>query len=277
MTAVEAYAKLNLSLAVLGRRSDGFHEIDSLVQTIDLCDRISIDLTDGGLVVENDLAGLAGRDLARVAAEAILARKRSNVGVAIHVEKGIPAGAGLGGGSSDAAAVLAILDRLVEPGLPSNDVARIAAEIGSDVPLFLRGGLLRVAGRGERVEREDASTSERFLVAVPPIHCDTATVYAQYDETADDAGVRGLRGENALLGAALMAYPELGPYHEAVLALGGEYAGMSGSGSSFYAAFKDVRATSSARERLTEALPDAKVFQCRATDAGHRVVEGRLP
>ncbi|MDD5264740.1 MAG: 4-(cytidine 5'-diphospho)-2-C-methyl-D-erythritol kinase, partial [Candidatus Bipolaricaulis sp.] len=160
-----AYAKLNLSLRVRGRRPDGYHDIDSIVQTIDLADRLLVHVTDGdGLHVTNDLPRLEGPDLAERAAAAVLAAKEVRRDVTIDVAKGIPAGAGLGGGSSDAAAVLRFLDLAIPPALPADRLYAVAAELGSDVPLFLIGGCVRIQGRGERVEARPEPRTETFAI-----------------------------------------------------------------------------------------------------------------
>jgi len=267
-----AFAKLNVTLDVRERRDDGYHEIDSLVQTIDLADRITVSRCERGVSVDNDLVGLRGRDLTEVAAERLLAAKGGG-GLRVIVEKRIPAGAGLGGGSSDAAAVLAAGDRLIPPRLPERALLEIAAEIGSDVPLFLLGGRVRITGRGEIVTRAGAASRERFVVLVPLIHCDTAEVYRRFSAGERSEGRRP-PGENALLVPALAAYPALARYHEAIGTLGADRAGMSGSGSSFFAAFRDVSASAVAAERLRERFPEAQVFVCAATDAGQQIIEG---
>jgi 4-diphosphocytidyl-2-C-methyl-D-erythritol kinase len=274
-----AFAKLNLFLAVHGRREDGFHEIESIVQTIELADRIEVDVRPGtGIVVENALADIQGPDLAERAAATWLAAKEASLHVEIRIQKGIPAGAGLGGGSSDAAAVLQSLDRLVPPRLADEELRRLAAGIGSDVPLFLVGGRVRITGRGEIVERLAGTRHERFVVVVPPMRCPTADVYGAW------AAHRTLRpgaapalGSNDLLAPALAVRPQLRRYEEAVAQSGGLYSGMSGSGSSFYAAFSgEDRAVACGRE-LRETLPECVVFVCGPTRAGVVQLESEGP
>ncbi|MGB2982952.1 MAG: 4-(cytidine 5'-diphospho)-2-C-methyl-D-erythritol kinase [Candidatus Bipolaricaulia bacterium] len=274
MIRLLAFAKINLTLSIAGRRSDGYHDIDSLVQTVDLADRISVGVTDEGIRIENDLDKLEGRDLAEVAAERILRAKDSSCGLAITIEKGIPVGAGLGGGSSDAAAVLAAVDRLVPPTLSGQELTRLASEIGSDVPLFLRGGRLRITGRGERVSSAGRPSSDCFVLIVPPIRCETREVYERWSGTASRSGQEGHLGRNELLEAALSAYPELAQYHVKIGRLGAAYAGMSGSGSSFYAAFPDSADAEIAAARLRDEFAEARVFVCTATREGHRIIGG---
>lgn len=272
MTArVLAYAKLNLSLAVLGRRSDGFHEIDSIVQTVDLADHLDIDVAPGDSIdLTNSLTHLQGPDLASQAAAALLAAKGVRRHVRIRIEKGIPAGSGLGGGSSDAAAVILTLDHLVEPSLPRSALASVAAGIGSDVTLFLFGGRVRITGRGEIVQRLRAARKEHFAVVVPEVRCPTADVYGAWGaHHGNFAPAASALGHNDLLAPALAVRPELHDVNDAVARCGALYAGMSGSGSSFYAAFDHPDQAHAAARALRVTLRDCAVLVCSSTDVGH--------
>lgn len=274
MMKLQAYAKLNLSLRVVGRRTDGFHDIDSIIQTIDLADAIMVKSANRGVTVINDLKLPPDVDLAARAARLLLGKKRSPQGVQIKVEKRIPVGAGLGGGSSDAAAVLWAVDRLIPPPLPTDCLVRLAARLGADVPLFLTGGLVRVTGKGERIAPLHPLRKERFLLLVPPVHCATAAVYAHLDRIVSTHGNSTTApplGCNDLEAAALDLYPALGPYREAIASLDAEYFGMSGSGSTFYAAFSDLKTATVAREHLVASFPEAKTHLCAATDSGYHV------
>jgi len=270
---VLAYAKLNLSLRILGRRRDGYHEILSEMQTIDLADRLEIALDDGGGIRVESPLGLGDQDLVARAAAALLAHKRVDRGVRIRVKKAIPVGAGLGGGSSDAAATLSVLDRMTPPRLGWETLCALGAALGSDVPLFVYGGRARVRGRGEQVEPLKASRAVWYVVLVPPVRCATAAVYAEWDRMGDAARradrSEPRRGENDLLAAALEAYPALQPYHEAVAELAAESRGMSGSGSALYAAYGEPEPAERARRLLQERFGTAEVSVCRPTDVGH--------
>ena len=274
---VVAYAKLNLSLRVLGLRADGYHEIVSEVQTIDLADRLTIDLAANDVRVESDLA-IHGEDIAERAAVALLHRKKCDRGARIRVEKTIPAGAGLGGGSSDAAAVLCVLDRLTPPELSFEALCEVGARIGSDVPLFLHGGRVRMTGRGDRVKRLPEPSVMHFVVLVPPVHCSTGSIYSRWDAIASmprgNADTPLRRGENDLLRPALDVHPALVPYHDVMQSLGADYCGLTGSGSSFYAAFGERAAAERAHASLRQQFDSADTFVCRPTGVGHRVLEG---
>jgi len=170
-----APAKINLALEVLHRRPDGYHEIDTVMTTLDLADRVRITgrapgaglevvLTGpyaAGIDAEDDLAGRAARLLAEESGRAPDLR--------IEIEKRIPAPAGLGGGSSDAAAVLRGLNALWSLGLDTEALALIGARIGSDVPFFIVGGTARCTGRGDRVEPLRDMRPLRMLILVPPV------------------------------------------------------------------------------------------------------------
>lgn len=271
MVTVLAYAKLNLSLRIRRRRADGFHAIDSIVQTIDLADRLTIFVGSAGLRVESPFP--PEEDLTVKAARLILAEKKAKTGVRIRLEKNIPAGAGLGGGSSDAAAATSVLNWLIPPPLPLETLHRLASDLGADVPLFLRGGRLETMGKGERIIPLSSGQERAFLVLIPPLHCATAAVYQKYDELhpKEKAALPRL-GVNDLEEAALRLYPALIPYREAINTAGGGYCGMSGSGSTFYAAFKKRDQAQAAAQRLAAAFPEARVEVCAPTESGRKEI-----
>ncbi|MDP6822706.1 MAG: 4-(cytidine 5'-diphospho)-2-C-methyl-D-erythritol kinase [Dehalococcoidia bacterium] len=164
---IEAHAKVNLTLEVLGKRDDGYHDIVSIMQTIDLHDSVSLTPSDD-ITLACDDPELSGYDnLALVAARELREAAGVDRGVAITLGKRIPVSAGLGGGSSDAAAVLNGLNRLWELELDLAELEGIAAGIGSDVPFFMRGGTALVQGRGEHVVPL-AHADIQWMVVVSP-------------------------------------------------------------------------------------------------------------
>lgn len=146
-----APAKINWTLEVLGRREDGYHEIRSVMQTIDLCDEVSAERSEVPVFETVDGERLADDDLVVQAARALEERVGRALPARIRVEKRIPVASGLGGGSSDAAAVLRLLNRLHALGLSSEELASVGTSVGSDVPFFVYGGTALVEGRGETV------------------------------------------------------------------------------------------------------------------------------
>lgn len=168
-----APAKINWTLEVLRIRPDGYHEVRSVLQTVDLCDTVTLSESEATeLVLTGEPGPLADeppeRNLAFRAAEALRARTGIRTGVRIELEKRIPVAAGVGGGSSDAAAVLRGCNALWDAGESEANLAEIAGEIGSDPPFFIFGGTASVAGRGEIVRALPDAQAPEILLATPP-------------------------------------------------------------------------------------------------------------
>lgn len=184
---VRAYAKINLALDVLGRREDGYHEIRSVVQTIDLYDRIRLTLKQSQaieLVCKGDGVPSGNTNLAYQAAQLLQERTHTLKGVRIELEKNIPIAAGLGGGSADAAAVIKGLNVLWELGLEEWEMLRLCEELGSDVPYCLLGGTALIQGRGEVLTPLEP-IDELWLVLVRPrISVSTQRVYQAWRDFA---------------------------------------------------------------------------------------------
>jgi len=163
-----APAKLNLFLHVTGRRADGYHELQTLFQLIDLSDTLSITVTDDGLVARPDgPEGVpAEADLTVRAAKALQAATGSRAGAVLRIAKRIPMGGGLGGGSSDAATVLLALNHLWGTGLSIDELAKLGLPLGADVPVFVRGSSAWAEGVGERLV--PVELPERWYVVVHP-------------------------------------------------------------------------------------------------------------
>ena len=162
---VRAFAKLNLTLEVLGKREDGYHEVRSILQTISLADTLTVE-TSQDLTFTCTDARLAGEDNLVVKAARLLDPTR---GATIHLEKAIPEAAGLGGGSADAAATLWALNTLWNLELPAWRLQEQAASLGSDVPFFLEGGTAVASGRGERLDPLPPARDRWFLLLHPHV------------------------------------------------------------------------------------------------------------
>jgi 4-diphosphocytidyl-2-C-methyl-D-erythritol kinase len=164
---VRAFAKINLTLEVLGRRPDGYHEVCTILQTIDLADRLEVQPA-ASLQVECDAPALAGEaNLVWRAATALAARQGIRPQARIRIHKAIPVGMGLGGGSSDAAAALVALNHLWGLDLPAAELAQVAAGLGADVPFFLWGGTALAQGRGDQVSPLPSLPSLPLLLVCP--------------------------------------------------------------------------------------------------------------
>jgi len=263
-----APAKINLALRVLGRRPDGYHDIDTLFQAIDLCDEVEVRLTADGVSVEVEGADLGPREenLAYRAATRFMEEARADAGVRVRLSKRIPVGAGLGGGSSDAAAVLRCLAGLIG-GVGEPRLRELGAELGSDVPFFLgESPLSRGQGRGEVLEPLPALPATDLVLVSPPVRVSTAEAYgALASSRAGTAPGMDARGHTAVLCtwrdlAAIarndfepvmtVAHPEIAGALAALRSAGASAVQMTGSGSTCFGLFADTAAANQAAEGL---------------------------
>lgn len=269
---VEAPAKVNLHLQVFGRRSDGFHDILSLFQAVSLQDTLDIRIRpDPSIRVFGDFDCPEPENTIARAARAFLGFLGRHEGAEVRAVKRIPAGAGLGGGSSDAAAVLKALNRAFGEALSGTELVRLAAEIGSDVPFFLGGSCAVVSGRGEIVDPSPARSDYSLVVLFPGFPTGTAAAYAAVDLARTGrppAGIGGMdareiRAEyrkdpgswtfrNDFYDALAPVNPELGRVRDALRDAGASFAGMTGSGSAFFGVFGSEAAAERAARTLNE-------------------------
>jgi 4-diphosphocytidyl-2-C-methyl-D-erythritol kinase len=270
--AGEAPAKINRELRLGGRRPDGYQEILSRVVSIDLADSLSVERGAGVLELATEGIAVPGGDANLVvrAARLLAERLGRSPDVRIRLVKRIPVGAGLGGGSSDAARTLALLVRLWEADLPPDELAAIGALLGSDVPFFLTGGEADVEGRGELVTPLPDSPPVDLLLVVPPFWISTGEAYDAYRRGTSDS-VQSRRpvpldvltsgkffGPNDLALAVLGTNPEMRVLLERASSSASECA-ITGSGSTIV-----LRgAARDAGERLGAMFPGARVIPCR--------------
>jgi 4-diphosphocytidyl-2-C-methyl-D-erythritol kinase len=185
LLALPAPAKLNLFLHVIGRRADGYHELQTAFQLIDLADWLDFERrSDGAIVREGDLLSAAADDLAVRAARALQVASGTRLGATIGVAKRIPAGSGLGGGSSDAATTLIALNRLWDLGLGRAELSQIGARLGADVAFFLHGSNAFGEGIGERLTTV-ATVAAWYAVVWPQVHVSTKEIFSDSGLTAN--------------------------------------------------------------------------------------------
>lgn len=176
-----AYAKVNPFLDVTGKRPDGYHNIDTVMQTVSIYDEISVELTDKGISVACNCDDISGEDnIVYLACKNFLLKSGLNFGVKVSVIKNIPIAAGLGGGSSDAAAVLRLLNQLSGCALDDNTLHSIAAGLGADVPFFLNGGTARATGIGDILTKV-ASPKLYYVLLKEGSKQSTGAMYAKLD------------------------------------------------------------------------------------------------
>ena len=177
--SLKAPAKVNLFLEILGKRDDGYHEIETIMQEIDLADSLQFEETQEGVTLEcNDKNIPANQDnLVCKAANLILEECGIKKGVLINLEKNIPVGAGLGGGSSDAATTLKALNSLWKIGLNNEELMEFAAKLGSDIPFFINGKTALCRGRGELITPVEVRNRMDYIILFPRVHISTETIY----------------------------------------------------------------------------------------------------
>ncbi len=259
----EAFAKTNRSLIVRGKRPDGYHEIDTVFQSIDLTDELEVSLAPSIELECDDPSLPAGPgNLVFRAAERLAKVYAVRTGARIRLTKRIPTGAGLGGGSSDAAIALALLARLWKTGANLDSLSKIGGEIGSDVPFFFFGGAARGRGRGEILTPHRDEEDRRLILVVPPFPIATAAVYARWraSEASGEGAGRNYFGSNDLASAVLQTEPEMARYLETV-AKSFPDCQISGSGSSIVAAVSEAAASDF--DSVRNDLPGAKVYVLR--------------
>jgi 4-diphosphocytidyl-2-C-methyl-D-erythritol kinase len=262
-----APAKLNLFLHVIGRRPDGYHLLQTVFRLIDLCDLLDIDTrSDGQIVRETDMVGVThDDDLVVRAAKALQQHTGTKLGAQIRVRKRIPSGAGLGGGSSDAACVLIALNRLWQTRLTRQALMQVGLGLGADVPFFIFGQSAFAEGIGEMLTALDLP-QQAYLVVQPAQHVPTQGIFQDPDLTRNTDPVKIMDfsgrqivtslgfGRNDLQPIVLKRYAvvrqALDWLNKAEFSANGFKARMTGSGACLFLSFPDATLAENARQRL---------------------------
>lgn len=253
-----SFAKINLSIHLLGKRPDGYHEIVTLMETVDLADDVEVSGQETGTTVtcSDPAVPTDGRNLAHRAAD--LVRERYGLGdrgVRVHIEKRIPVAAGLAGGSGNAALTLHGLNALWSLGLGEEELMDLAGELGSDVPFCLYGGVAVASGRGEKVAWLDAAGSRHYVLACPPLAVTAGWAYSRskleltkdgscinlVSSVVQDGDVDSLASclHNDLEPAVRAAYPEIDMARDLLTDAGLKGILMSGSGPAVFGLASD--------------------------------------
>ena len=265
-----APAKVNYRLDVLRKRPDGYHDLRMLMQRVDLCDDVEIALSENpGVRVScgrPDIPDGPG-NIAWRAADALLKLSGREVGIDIKITKRIPAGAGLGGGSSDAATVLMGVNEILELGLSDQRLMEIGVKLGADVPFFIFKKTALAEGIGDQLTALDQVPSLWVVLVNPGIHVSTAWVYQSLQLTTKAAPVNVSRSYGSLdeLCAVLSndlepvtcgRFPLIGELKEMLIAVGARGSLMSGSGSTVFGLFADEAAAQRAAAKVVKGRPD---------------------
>ncbi|MFN7253034.1 MAG: 4-(cytidine 5'-diphospho)-2-C-methyl-D-erythritol kinase [Anaerobacillus sp.] len=254
--SIKAPAKINLSLDVLQKREDGYHEVEMIMTTVDLADRIELTLLEENKIIIDVSEGFVpsdNRNLAFQAAQLLKDRFNVEKGVRIAIQKNIPVSAGLAGGSSDAAATLRGLNELWSLGLSLDELAILGAKIGSDVSFCVYGGTALATGRGEKIKHIAAPPPCWIILAKPPIGVSTAEIYRNLKledlshpdimkmisaiEGRDYEEICGQLG-NVLETVTFKLYPEVQRIKDQMLRFGADGVLMSGSGPTVFGIVK---------------------------------------
>jgi 4-diphosphocytidyl-2-C-methyl-D-erythritol kinase len=295
LLAEPAPAKINLFLRVVGRRANGYHELDSVFVPVSLCDRVRVEIrvepgsaadTVIALGCDQDDIPAGDKNLAWRAAEAFLREFGATVHrprhVAIDLRKEIPAGAGLGGGSSDAGAVLRMMATLCRVDDAAR-LARVALTLGADVPFFLNPHVAHVGGVGELIAPLEAMTPGEhaplwhtplwMVIAVPPIEVSTAEVFrallpeqwsgaapAEHLHAIVSGQITPAMLQNDLAAVAMARHPEITELQSALVAAGATGASMSGSGSAVFGIFAGAELAAQAAAKMRQHLPQTRFY-----------------
>lgn len=265
-----APAKLNLTLKVLPKREDGFHNIESIFQKIRLCDELTVSRSESaGFSLRVQGMELPEENTVKKAYTLFAEAAKIQTGVSVDLVKRIPSGAGMGGGSSDAAAMLRALNSLFSADVSQTELIKIAEKIGSDVPFFLYGDCAVVSGRGEVVRPFDGRRDLYFVIICPDVHSSTKEAYALVDEWNMNGSVSKVSwpllkdldgiykksvGEwnfaNSFTEPLVNKYAEIREALAAVTASGADFVDMTGSGSTVFGVFETQEKAQGAYNRL---------------------------
>ncbi len=255
---ITACAKINLSLSVLGKREDGYHELDTVMQSVDLSDTVYIEKCRG---IITDCKGISAEENIAARAARLFCEKTGAEGCKIKIEKRIPAAAGLGGGSADAAAVLAGLNRLYKTGISKTELCEIAVKIGADVPFLIAGGTARARGIGEKLTPLMPLKDCWFLLAKAEEKPSTAEMFSRLDstdyikpdieKTVNAVNCGDLNGVLENLGNSFEILWSKSPLKEMLSSTHPAACSLSGSGPARFAVYGDLNAALRARDKLS--------------------------
>ena len=283
MVTAYGHAKINLTLDILGKRPDGFHEVAMVMQELSLHDTVTMEKTEKGISLEIEADGIYGgealsADETNLAwrAAALLQEEYGLAGVSMRLCKQIPIAAGLAGGSADAAAVLCGMNELYGLGLDEEELCRYGAKLGSDIPFCIRGGTMFATGRGEVLTPLPALPEIPVVLAKPHVAVSTPWAYKTYDEkgSSEHPDNEAIRKEimrkdwkavskllcNVLERVTIERYEEISKYKQLMREHGAFASMMSGSGPTVFALAETEKEASALADKMRE-MTDAEVIQ----------------
>jgi 4-diphosphocytidyl-2-C-methyl-D-erythritol kinase len=282
-TKMKSYAKINLYFELVNKRQDGYHDIKSILQNIDIFDEIEIEEIERGIKIDSNYKDIpVGADnTVYKAVNLIIKTYKIDKGIKIFLNKNIPHSAGLGGGSSDSAAVIEALNRLWNLKMSTKDKEEIAGEIGTDVYFFLKGGTVYVEDKGDKTRKVKDFKWDNILLVKPDFDISTPFIYSRVknEHLSKDYSKIVLEKfsrenekslikffKNDLEKAAEREYPEIYKIKKEIIGLNAEIAMMSGSGSSVFGLFKDRKTLDKAYSVLD--MKYDKVYKTKTIERG---------
>ena len=247
-------SKVNIGLKVLNQRDDGYHNIYTVFQELDFGDSITIEKTDSGCTIKSNVDWIPTdkSNMCHKAYSAIKIKFPDLGGISIHIEKNVPIGSGLGGGSANAAAVLKGMNELYGLGLSNSELENIGTSVGADVPFFIGGGTQLGEGIGDKLTLLPSHIQGTYLLVIPDVSISTPWAYSELiNKLNSEELMPNFKGffsgdyaslkifENDFERIVIPAYPEIGAIKRKLLELGARFASLSGSGSTVYGIFDE--------------------------------------
>ena len=269
-----SFAKINLILDIVGVREDGYHNLKSIMQSVNLSDIVIVDKTDGEIKITTNKKGLPtnNKNIAYKACEAFYSALGKNGGAKILIHKNIPVSAGLAGGSGNAAAVLASLNMLYKNPFSDDEILKIASTLGADVPYCLSGGTKLTEGIGDIMTDIPQMPKSYVVLSTPPISVSTPWAYAEYDKCEKtifpdtDGMINAIKNNNygdickhlsnVFEDVTLKEYPVIKTIREQLLDFGADASLMSGSGPTVFGLFSDYKKAKAAHDNLCNDFKD---------------------
>ena len=264
--SINSYAKVNIGLQVLGKRDDDYYNIHTIFQELKFHDIIQLTEIERGceLSSTDPTFPLDDSNTCKKAFDIVLSYCSINRGISINVEKNIPQGSGLGGGSSNGAAVIKGMNEMFDLDLSTNEMERLAASVGADVPFFIKGKTQLGEGIGEKLTPVDVEMDHVFLLVISPISISTSWAYSALKNGLEGSVEKPnfsdlFRGDtipfelfkNDFERIVIPAYPEIGEIKDALINNGARYTSLSGSGSTVFGMFDEDTAAIAAESVLT--------------------------
>jgi 4-diphosphocytidyl-2-C-methyl-D-erythritol kinase len=282
LVTITANGKINLTLDILGKRPDGYHEVEMIMQAINLSDIVTLEkIAICDIILDCAIDGIENKkdNLIYKAAKLFLQTYKITTGVKISLQKNIPIAAGLAGGSADAAATLHGLNRLFMLNRPDEELCELGTRLGSDIPFCIMGGTMLAKGRGEKIIPVQSLPECALVILKPQMGISTAWVYNNYHAAAvvhhpntramlHELTKKNLNGickllENVLESVTIKRYPQLAVYKEKLCSYGAKAALMSGSGPSIFAICENYQSAQQIVSQMRADYSDIDVYAAK--------------